>query len=268
MECERKKIFAVIVAAYKAHKYITPCVNSILDQKMPAGWELDLRVGVDGCEKTGKYIRIPFYKSKVNVGAYVIRNSLILLKPADVYCYFDADDIMEPDFIPVIIKNLENFEVVVPGKWNCNQFLHPKNSKAVVESGGSVAFKHNILDIVGGFADVRVSADSDFMKRLQMARIEIKKIYHPLYLRRQHKNSLTMCQETGWDSPGRKIVWSKLKQNRMSGQIKILPRTVTLESVVPKKINYRLFHLLLHNPALTLFIYKLAQSIKKRISIH
>lgn len=103
---------AVITAAYRAQKYIGDMIRSFNEQHPLEGWTYELRIGVDGCPDTCvelDRLRVPYWFSDRNVGAYVIRNSLILLDHADIYTVFDSDDVMKPDYLKRSIGNMGGF---------------------------------------------------------------------------------------------------------------------------------------------------------------
>ena len=84
------KTACIFIAAYNCPAYIMDCVQSIRGQRPAPGWQLDVRIGVDGCTRTADVLRknkVPFYWSEKNHGAYIIRNSLIHLRPADAYIW-------------------------------------------------------------------------------------------------------------------------------------------------------------------------------------
>jgi len=223
---------AVIIAAYNADKYILDCYESVKNQIPIPEYEIDIRVGVDGCQKTADVLRragIPFYWSDKNVGAYIMRNSLIYLKPADVYSYFDADDEMFDDYLKTVLSL--NADAVMTAKINCNENLKPIQG-ARIEKGGAITFTHEVLDRLGGFYGVRCAADTDFMYRIGMAGYSIFDIKEPLYYRRRHPESLTKRKDTGIGSHYRKKVWRDMCEKREQGIIKIKPTVIEL-----KKIN-------------------------------
>ena len=225
------KTCAIIIAAYNCDKYIIDCYNSVKNQIPLEGWEYDIRIGVDGCHKTADVLRknnISFYYSEKNVGAYIMRNSLIYLKPADVYSYFDADDVMFPEYISKSLKG--NNAACMTAKINCNENLKPLQW-ARIEKGGAITFTHDILNSLGGFYGVRCAADADFMYRIAMAGYEIKEITEPLYYRRRHSESLTKKSDTGIGSSYRKKVWHDMREKREQGIIKIKPTVIKLEEV-------------------------------------
>jgi len=220
---------AVIIAAYAADKYIIECYNSVKNQIPLEGVEYDIRIGVDGCQKTADVLRrakIPFYWSEKNVGAYIMRNSLAAVGQADCYAIFDADDVMFPEYL---LKSLSlNSDAVMTAKINCNENLKPIQ-RSRIESGGAITFSHKILESLGGFYGVRCAADTDFMYRLGMAGYSIFDINEPLYYRRRHSQSLTKKSDTGIGSPYRKKVWADMTAKREQGIIKIKPTIVELK---------------------------------------
>ena len=190
---------------------------------------MDVRIGVDGCQKTADVLRknkIPFYWSEKNVGAYIMRNSLMAIEPADVYSYFDADDVMFPEYL---LKSLSlNSDAIMTAKINCDEKLKPIQG-ARIEYGGAITFTHSVLSDLGGFYGVRCAADTDFMYRLGMAGYSIFDINEPLYYRRRHSQSLTKKSDTGIGSAYRKKVWAEMTEKREQGVIKIKPTVVKLE---------------------------------------
>ena len=231
-----KKI-AIIIAAYNCPDYILECVDSFKQQVIwpVVGWEIDLRIGVDGCKKTADMLKeekIPFYWSPVNVGAYVMRNSLIHLEKADVYSYFDADDVMSSMYIKrILLKIKSGSKMVIAAKLQCDRDLIDLGKKPVIENGGAFTFTHEVLEALGGFYRHRCAGDSDFMDRAKKAGFKIDEIKEPLYLRRRHPESLTKSEKTKIGSEYRKKVWAEMTKKRAAGIIKIKPTIVKLEYV-------------------------------------
>ncbi len=225
------KTCAVIIAAYNAEKYILECYNSVKNQIPLAGYEYEIRIGVDGCPKTADVLRknkIPFYYSEKNVGAYIMRNSLCAVGPADCYSIFDADDVMFPDYLKTVLSL--NTDAIMTAKINCNENLKPIQG-ARIEKGGAITFTHSVLSDLGGFYGVRCAADTDFMYRIGMAGFDIHEIPEPLYYRRRHTESLTKKSDTGIGSPYRKKAWAMMTEKRNEGIIKIKPTIIELKKI-------------------------------------
>ena len=99
------KKLSVIMSAYKSEDYIEEALCSVLDQKLPPNCEMEVLIGVDGCENTYNKIknikdsRIGIFKSKENIGTYNMFNSLLPLSKGEIFIRFDSDDIMGPDYL-------------------------------------------------------------------------------------------------------------------------------------------------------------------------
>jgi glycosyltransferase involved in cell wall biosynthesis len=227
-----KKI-AVVIAAYNTSEYIMQCVESILNQKKINDIEIDLRIGVDGCKKTSDMLkanRIKHYFSYNNVGAYVIRNSLIKLAEAEFYSYFDSDDIAMPTMIFQCIEKIKSgHHAVMLGKYQVDQDLTMLKRQNIIDDGGAISFDQYALDKVGGFQPYRCAGDTDFMRRLNMAGIEIHQVREPFYFRRNHNKSVTRSGQTAFGGEYRKKVWAEMCEQRKKGVIKIEPEIIKLE---------------------------------------
>lgn len=236
-----KKI-AVIIPAYNAENYIISCAKSVQNQTLSDGYEIDIRIGVDGCEKTAESLNkkgIEYYYSPESVGAYIIRNSLIYLSPADYYCYFDADDIMNKNYIKKCIEKIESgAEIVLPAKINTDADLNAE-SNARVEQGGSMVFSQSVINSLGGFAPCRVAGDTDFIERAKMAGIKIHQIPEALYYRRKHENSLTLSKTTGMRTEYRKKAWREMSERRQKGESYYTPEKVELKKITPEAFTIR-----------------------------
>jgi glycosyltransferase involved in cell wall biosynthesis len=229
------KTCAIIIAAYDCAEYIIKCINSVKNQYRIPGWHYDLRIGVDGCKKTADVLKknkIKFYWSKKNVGAYIMRNSLINFEKADIYSYFDADDVMLQGYIRYQINIINNVhQAVLLAKYQCDKNLNYINRKPIIETGGAMAFTHEIWEALGGYYGYRCAGDTDFMERLKMAGFKIYESLKGMYLRRRHPKSLTKSGVTRYGGAYRKKAWKEMCWNREQGIIKIKPTIVGLEEI-------------------------------------
>lgn len=236
---EKNKTIAIIIPAWNCAEYVMDCIRSIRNQKAAPGWKVEWFIGTDACEKTTAVLeknRVQHYRSSKNVGHYVMRNSMMALHPADAYAYFDADDVMRENYILRVTQELESHPIVLTGKINCNSELVPK-SGAVVENGGAMAFTHAVLEAVGGYKAYQCAADTDFLRRVEMAGFQIHEIKEPLYFRRAHANALTKRADTGMGSPYRKKIWQEMTAARARGEMKIEPVTTPLTHHAPAPVN-------------------------------
>lgn len=228
------KTCAIIIAAYNADKYIIECYNSVKNQIPLEGYSVDVRIGVDGCQKTADVLRknnIPFYWSDKNVGAYIMRNSLIYLEPADVYSYFDADDAMLPNHCQKNLSMMESCHAVMTGKIQTDSALVALHKNPRIERGGAITFDAFALAAVGGFCRWRVAGDTDFMERLEMAGIRIYKCNVATYLRRRHPGAVTRSKVYGIRTEYRNHAWAEMTAQRNKGVVKIRPTIIKLIEV-------------------------------------
>lgn len=232
-----KKI-AVIIPAYKVHRYIHDCITSVIRQNLPDGWTLEVRVGCDGCEQTKEalknihYQNVYYYHSENNVGAYVIRNTLIYLQYADIYALFDADDIMLSGYLYETIEKFEKEykQFVMTSKYQCNNMMTTIR-RISMQQGGAMSFDNTVLSALGSFHAVRCAADTDFMERAKNNGFEIYFIKKPLYKRRVHGNALTQAVKTCYGSDYRKTVWREMTDMRNRGLIYLEPEIIKFKAV-------------------------------------
>lgn len=225
---------AVIVAAYRARQeWLAACLASI--QASAAGCpdvDLDIRIGVDGCAETAAALDamgLAYHWSAENVGPYVLRNSLLQLAPADAYVIFDADDVMLPGYMSAIVRKLKGYALVGPSRQECDEALSPV--KVASYRHGVCAFRHAVLERLGGYKAERVSADVDFIARARTALIHPHITTEACYLRRRHDSSLTKASDTGFGSPLREQARKRMERARLSAgqRVYVAPVTVPLE---------------------------------------
>lgn len=230
------RVLAVIIPAFGAEHFIESCVSSIQAQLLPQGWGLDIRIGVDGCLRTKAKLEelgLRFYYSDKNVGAYIMRNSLIALRGADAFFCFDSDDVMERGALSFCLGGLANgADIVVPSKINTDETLSPQRYEKA--NGGAMMFTSEAFKLLGGFAPARIAADSDFVARAKMAKLSVSDLEEPLYYRRRHQASLTNARLTGIGSQLRKETWAELTGRRESGVYHCPLVTTDLQEAFPK----------------------------------
>lgn len=209
---------AVIVAAYQAQDWIVDCLKSIHMSALLTDAALDLRVGVDGCGLTAVAVDAydqPYHWSPVNVGPYVMRNSLIAIAPADAFVIFDADDWMLPEYFQVVLPALRTNALVGPSRIECDEHLTRIERKPYRH--GVCAFRAEVLERLGGYKAERLAADVDFIARARTAGIVPHITPQPCYLRRRHPASLTHAADTAKGSAAREAARRRMERQRMRG---------------------------------------------------
>jgi glycosyltransferase involved in cell wall biosynthesis len=252
-----KKI-SVIIAAYNAKEYLADSVTSVLIQKLPANYSLELIVGIDGCLKTWEvipYIRhklVKYVKMADNYGTYITFNTLMKFASGDLIARFDADDIMLPDYLFKQICLLEsNSDIDITKSWsietNLNSFpvlvLLPDGKFTFKIKGrerfwnhGQIVMKRRVWDALGSYKPWPCSADTDFNTRAKGCNFRIYKVKEFLYLRRIHNQSLTRKKETGLGSATRElyqtIMKEDLEKHKSAGNFYVNPTIGYIEKVI------------------------------------
>ena len=203
----------VITAAYDCPAWIFDYLNGWNSQNRVNGWDIEIMIGVDGCEKTHQALvdrNISHYWSADNVGTYIIANSLHALSNANLYIRFDADDVPLPTYLSAAIENLT--------KSKCFQFLEyrtDENLKPIKKHNKSntMVYTKEVLEKIGGFHPVRVGADKDFIGRARSAGFTGGNPLGHHFYKRQHKNALTRAKETNMKSVFRKECHELMKKH-------------------------------------------------------
>ena len=216
---------ALIIAAYKAEKYIMETVKSLKNQKIPKGWEVKFFIGVDGCENTSRELKenkVPFYFSEKNVGTYVMANSLIHEAKkidCDMFLRFDADDVAKENFIFNGINNCLKLGFYRTYFIKADVNLKIINKKQI-RAHGIVFFTKEVLEKFGGYKNYRVGCDTDVIERLKKIGYtrNVNKSKSIFYLR-VHNNSLTNAKKTCIGSDYRNNIWKKLCDDRLENPV-------------------------------------------------
>lgn len=203
----------VIVAAHNTAHYIQEAIDSIRRSatRVGPGWQVDIRVGVDGCDATAcalDAIGESYWWSPTNVGCFRLRNSLIALGAADVYLPFDSDDVMLPQYLPVLLEVLPKAGVAGVARFEVGPRLEqsvPPTVKRYAEvGGGNGAFSRAAWDQLGSYWTAhRGGMDLELMDRARKAGIPWAAVHTPLFLRRRNPTSLTQGPFTRRGTPMR-----------------------------------------------------------------
>lgn len=198
------KTCAVIISVYQAHApWLRECLASIRAQVPTPGWSYEVRIGVDGCAETSLILHLlgeDHWVSPVNVGPYVVRNSLIGLQAADAYAIFDADDVMHPGYL-LSTLGVAGDGIAGAGRFTMDAHGRVNRTYLCRYQNGVAVFSRRVWETLGGFRPWRVAADHDFIQRAKAAGIPVTKIEAPLYYRRMHAGSLTNSADTVLHGP-------------------------------------------------------------------
>lgn len=95
---------------------------------------------------------------------------------------------------------------------NIVQFAYMgSDTKSKAASSSSRMYKKVVINKHGKYEYWRCGSDTEMMYRL-MNKYKVHTLSTPLFIRREHDESLTHSKETGWDSAYRKEIWNKIKK--------------------------------------------------------
>lgn len=193
---------SIIIPTYNNIEYLDESLNSIISSGK--NHNVEILVGIDGCEKTLNYVKqktypdfVKFYHFNSNNGPYDIKNTLTKISNSDKIIFFDSDDIMTDSTITEVVDNLGRYDLV---RLKYKEVRNNKTSEKTNFHEGAIGINKNLFLSMNGFEPWMCAADSDFLGRLYKKK---PRIYHTknlsMYYRR-HDTSLTMKKETGMAS--------------------------------------------------------------------
>ena len=214
---------SICISAWKTTEYIEECLDSIANQtwfKDHDNWEILL--GIDGCEETlakvkeimCKYKNLKVMMMDHNVGTYVTCNTIMNEAEYEWLLRFDSDDIMPNDMIfKIFSKDLKNIDVI---KYEHHDF---GNGNHTGIAWGSHMVKHDVFKKFGGYRNWRISADFDFLYRIE-PKIKTLNCNDVFYNRRVRDNGLEYSIETDMKSELRQTLNDFVKtKSRLSDVI-------------------------------------------------
>ncbi|MEA1672736.1 glycosyltransferase family 2 protein [Nitrospirillum sp. BR 11163] len=213
------KTISVLIAAFRARQWLGDCLDAVFAQSLPAGWRLQVLVGVDGCDDTLDYIgTAPYPALEVvylphNRGTYVAFNTLMRHAQGDLIARFDADDVMRDGYLRRHIEaQEEGADLTLAWSVYTDENLRPTSIVPALpdyrpENGcrrkgtdGQFVAKRHIWEWLGGFRAWPCGADTEFLIRAEAAGFSTVVLEEFLYLRRTHGNSLTTHPKTNYES--------------------------------------------------------------------
>ncbi|WP_300088126.1 glycosyltransferase [uncultured Nitrosomonas sp.] len=110
----------VVIPAFKATDYLEDCLDSVLAQRSDI-LSLQVLVGIDACLETLQMIKklsikygssVQFWRSKQNVGSYIIKNSLLrkMSRRDGLVLFFDSDDLMPKGLLKDYLNRYLDFK--------------------------------------------------------------------------------------------------------------------------------------------------------------
>ena len=201
-------LVSVLMTAYNCEKFIDDAITSVLSSTY-TNFELIIvnDCSVDNTEEVckkyeAKDARVHYYLNEENLGDYPNRNKAASYAKGKYIKYLDADDIIYPHGLEVMVRAMERFPEA--GFGLCAQpdadkpypvLLSPKEIYNEHFSGhghfyrapGSAIILKDAFDKVGGFSGERMIGDTDLWFKMAMY-YPMAKIITYLYWDRQHAN--------------------------------------------------------------------------------
>ena len=202
---EDSRLVTVIMTAHKVNPMMDKAVESILNQTHK---NIELLIIDDASKKEDvqiykKYVemdsRVRIVRQEVNSGTYAGRNRGISEALGDYISFIDSDDWQHPQKLEFALKRLDSQEDSIATLESYIR-LSPSGRLAKVGSWFArkalmcVTWKTSVLrDELGGFDEVRVSADSELLERAEIRYGKSTLIHVPIptYIATYHDNSLT-----------------------------------------------------------------------------
>lgn len=225
-----KKV-SVLVAAYRAEKWLDECIASVRNQRLPDDWCCELLIGVDGCRATEtaaqkhRHADLKIISMAGNFGTYVTFNTLMQYASGDFIARFDADDVMRQGYLAGHIGRLQQ-GVDMSMSWSiytdaeltptdhvaAHPNYHPRGGLNRRGTEGQFVLRRTVWERLGGFRPWRCAADSDFLQRVRYAGFRVSVIREFLYYRRTHPDSLIAHPATNFSSALR-LGFEKVRAN-------------------------------------------------------
>jgi glycosyltransferase involved in cell wall biosynthesis len=214
----KSPVVSILTTVYNREKYIGACIESVLDSTY-TNWELII---VDDQSKDGsvaiakeyaaKDSRIKVYVNENNLGDYPNRNQAASLAKGKYLKYLDADDLIYPHGLGVMVETMDAHPdcalgisqqvaedlkpypfVMTPHETFQREFL--KRGVLGLGPTGTI-IRRDAFEAIGGFTGTRYIGDTELWYSLAM-RFPVVKMVPGLVFWRQHDDQeITKGQET------------------------------------------------------------------------
>ena len=200
----KSKKISVLMSSYNNSEYIEESIYSVLDQRLPPNYSLEIIVGIDGCEKTYEEIkkikdsRLGIIKFEKNIGTYNVFNSIFPISSGEIFFRFDSDDILGEDFIfeGLNVMTLNDSVGCVGSKYilfnqDMTKTINYKHKNKIHQ--GQRFWRSNLWkNKIGGYQPWPCAADSEAnIRAINGNLIKMTKLDNSFICYRKHENSLT-----------------------------------------------------------------------------
>lgn len=268
-------LVSILITVYNKAKFLEDAIKSALSSTFE-NFEIII---VDDCSLDNSYSiaklyaqkdgRIKVFKNEINLGDYPNRNRAASYASGKYIKYLDADDLIYPHSLEIMVKSMEQFQesalgisqevledykpypfLLTPHEAYMRQFLQ----RGVLDPGPtSVIIKRSIFEELGGFSGTRYIGDSEFWLKVA-AKYPILKIQSGLVFWRRHEGQEYKLGNLKNDYT---ILDFKVKLNALNDYN--CPLNFNERKIAKQKINYRHGRILIN---LTLKKFKFTRTIQ------
>ena len=166
---------SIIITAYNTKKYIKETLDSISQQDYFRSHDnFEILLGIDADSELLEYVKsirdnylnLHLFYTPINVGTFVLFNSLTQYAKYDILFRFDSDDVLLPNAVTTIMKHMSRFDYLRLSIRTYDETL-TKIRKDYYVSRGQIAFKKKVFEESGGFQPWICAADAEFITRIK-----------------------------------------------------------------------------------------------------
>jgi hypothetical protein len=226
-------LVSVLMSAYRAKRWLAEAVASILSQKLPWGWRLELILGVDACHETllaARGIgdpRLVIVEMTENVGTYETLNALLDHARGSLVAVMDSDDVSLPGRLSAGVQAMvqdPNLGIVAGAYRNCDEKMNPTGPATAKVCHGAMMARRSLYDHLGGYKPWRCGADWDFFARADKTKFSTRLQDATFLHRRVHPSSLCQSPDTRPKSPAREMAFAEIEKEKARPRPTLLGR--------------------------------------------
>lgn len=211
-------LVSILTTVYNREKYLPACIDSVLVSTFQ-DWELII---VDDCSKdqsvtiaqqyAAKDPRIRVYVNEKNLGDYPNRNRAAAYAKGKYLKYLDADDLIYPHGLKIMVETMEQFPecalgisqevaedvkpypfVMTPAETFRREFLQ----RGVLGLGPTATIiRRDAFEQLGGFTGTRYIGDTELWYQLAMYYPVVKMVPGLIFWRRHDDQEITKGQDS------------------------------------------------------------------------
>jgi len=229
------------MSAHRSERWLREAAGSILRQKLPGDWDLELLIGVDACPATLDAAlkisdpRVVVVSMKKNVGTYQTLNTLLDHARGKLIAVMDSDDVSTPGRLASQVWALTStakYGLVAGHYQNCGLGMEPLGPPIPKICHGAMMVRRSLYDRLGGYKPWRCGADVDFFIRAEKLGAKSALVDSTFLLRRVHPSSLSHSESTGMRSALRASVMRLREQERRRSSPTVVNRVPAAHEVV------------------------------------